>query len=174
MKIDRRCFLSLGIGVTAGTALSPLPWKITDDLSIWSQMWPWTPVPARGEASYATSTCTLCKGGCGISVRKVGERVVKIEGLSEHPVNDGGICLLGLSGPQLLYGPQRIKRPLKRVGERGQGRWQVDGLKILGLLKQCLSIGLNVIDQPPRLIRLVRVLALGLALEALERRAVVR
>lgn len=123
MKIDRRSFLALSIGVTAGTTLSPLPWMITDDLSIWTQNWPWTPVPEIGETSHVNSVCRLCPGGCGISVRKVEERGVKIEGMKGHPVNQGGICALGLSGLQLLYGPTRIKTPLKRVGKRGDGQW---------------------------------------------------
>jgi anaerobic selenocysteine-containing dehydrogenase len=120
MKIDRRSFLSFAIGGAAGTALSPLPWKLTDDLSIWSQNWDWTPVPQKGETTYVTSTCTLCPGGCGISVRLVEDRVVKIEGLAGHPVNDGGICLLGQSGPQFLYGPSRVQTPKKKVS----GRWR--------------------------------------------------
>lgn len=124
MKVDRRSFLSFVIGGAAGTALSPLPWKLMDDSSIWSQMWPWTPVPPDGEVVYEDSTCTLCPGGCGISVRKVDNRAVKIEGRQGHPVNDGGICMLGLSGLQLLYGPTRVKSPMKRIGERGEGRWQ--------------------------------------------------
>jgi anaerobic selenocysteine-containing dehydrogenase len=115
MKIDRRCFLSLGVGAAAGTALSPLPWKSMDDSSIWSQNWPWTPVPPDGEVTYTDSTCTLCPGGCGISVRKIDNRVVKIEGQKNHPVNDGGICALGLAGPQLLYGPTRVKSPMKKI-----------------------------------------------------------
>jgi len=124
MKIGRRDFLSFVIGGAAGTALSPLPWKLMDDVSIWTQMWPWTPVPENGEASYVNSACTLCPGRCGITVRKIGDRAVKIEGLKGHPVNDGGLCLLGLSGLQLLYGPTRVKSPLKRSGERGQGKWE--------------------------------------------------
>lgn len=124
MKIDRRSFLSFTIGGAAGTALSPLPWKLIDDSSIWSQMWPWTPVPPDGEATYAHSTCTLCPGGCGITVRLIDGRAVKIEGREGHPVNQGGICPLGLCGLQLLYGPTRVKAPMKRVGERGAGKWQ--------------------------------------------------
>ncbi|RJQ55496.1 MAG: molybdopterin oxidoreductase [Desulfobacteraceae bacterium] len=125
MKVDRRSFLSFVVGGAVGTALSPLPWKLTDDLSIWTQNWPWTPVPANGEASYIQSTCALCPaGGCGIIVRKIENRAVKIEGLEGHPVNHGGICPVGLSGLQLLYGPSRVKTPLKRVGNRGAGRWQ--------------------------------------------------
>ncbi len=118
MKIDRRSFLSFVIGGAAGTALSPLPWKLTDDSAIWTQAWPWTPVPTDGEASYVNSICSLCPGGCGITARKIDNRVVKIEGMNGHPVNDGGICVLGLSGTQLLYGPMRVKSPLKKVNGR--------------------------------------------------------
>jgi anaerobic selenocysteine-containing dehydrogenase len=124
MKVDRRSFLSLIIGGAAGTALTPLPWKLTDDLSIWSQNWPWTPVPLNGEVTHVKTTCTLCPGGCGVSVRKIDNRAVKIEGIQGHPINDGGICILGVSGLQLLYGPTRVKTPLKRIGERGAGHWQ--------------------------------------------------
>jgi len=140
MKIGRRGFLSFVIGGAAGTALSPLPWKLTDDSSIWTQMWPWTPVPEDGEASYINSVCTLCPGRCGITVRKIEDRAVKIEGMKGHPVNDGGACLLGLSGLQLLYGPTRVKSPLKRIGERGRGRWE----SFLGAI---LALG-EKIDRP--------------------------
>ncbi len=124
MNIARRSFLAFLIGGAAGTALSPLPWKLTDDISIWTQTWPWTPVPPDGEYTYVNSVCTLCPGGCGITVRKVDNRAVKIEGMAGHPVNDGGICILGASGLQLLYGPRRVKAPMRRVGERGEGKWE--------------------------------------------------
>jgi anaerobic selenocysteine-containing dehydrogenase len=124
MKIDRRSFLSLVIGGAAGIHLTPLPWKLADDSAIWTQTWPWTPVPEDGEASFANSTCTLCPGGCGITVRKIDDRAVKIEGMKGHPVNDGGICILGLAGLQLLYGPTRVGAPLERTGDRGAGKWQ--------------------------------------------------
>lgn len=116
--------MSLVIGGAAGTALTPLPWKLTDDLSIWSQTWPWTPVPPDGEVTFKKTTCTLCPGGCGITVRLVDKRAVKIEGIEGHPVNNGGICILGVSGLQLLYGPARVKQPLKRVGRRGEGKFE--------------------------------------------------
>ncbi|MGD8990861.1 MAG: molybdopterin-dependent oxidoreductase [Desulfobacterales bacterium] len=120
MKVDRRSFLAFALGGAAGTALSPLPWKLTDDVAIWSQNWPWTPIPPKGEISRVNSACLLCPGGCGISVKKVDERVIKIEGLEGHPVNNGGLCPLGNSTAQLLYGPNRIQAPLKKVS----GRWQ--------------------------------------------------
>jgi menaquinone reductase, molybdopterin-binding-like subunit len=127
MKIDRRSFIALSIGAGVGINFTPLPWKLTDDLSIWTQNWPWTPVPEKGEVSYVRSVCTLCPGACGIMVRKVNGRAVRIEGMENHPVNSGGICPLGLSGLQYLYGPARVKTPLKREGKRGEGKWKEIG-----------------------------------------------
>ncbi|GLP97057.1 thiosulfate reductase [Paraferrimonas sedimenticola] len=36
----------------------------------------------------------------------------------------GSVCARGGAGHSLLYDPQRIVKPLKRVGERGEGKWQ--------------------------------------------------
>ncbi len=125
LGINRRNFIMLAVGGAIGTALSPLPWKLTDDIAIWTQNLPWVPVPATGEFSYAKSVCTLCPGGCGIKVRKVDDRAVKIEGRTDFPVNPGGICPLGMGGLQLLYNEKiRFTSPMKRVGARGTGAFQ--------------------------------------------------
>ena len=128
MKIGRRCFLGFLIGGAAGTALTPLPWKLMDDVSIWTQNWLWTPVPTKGASKYVLSTCTLCSAGCGIEVRTVGQRLVKIEGAKDHPVNQGGICPLGSAGLQLLYGGGRIQAPMRRVEAKGAlpKKWSKD------------------------------------------------
>ncbi|SLM29169.1 Molybdopterin oxidoreductase, molybdopterin-binding subunit [Desulfamplus magnetovallimortis] len=117
MKIDRRSFLGLGLGAAAGVAASPVTWKLTDDLSIWTQNWPWTPVPRDGEVTYDDTVCSLCPGNCGISVRKIAGRAVKIEGRSGYPVNDGGVCLHGISALQYLYDPSRVQAPMVRKGD---------------------------------------------------------
>lgn len=117
MKIDRRSFLGLGLGAAAGVAASPMTWKLTDDSSIWTQNWPWTPVPRDGEVTFEDTVCTLCPGHCGISVRKIAGRAVKIEGRAGYPVNDGGVCLHGLSSLQYLYDPSRVKSPMVKKGD---------------------------------------------------------
>ena len=123
MKIDRRSFIALSVGGAAGTALTPLPWKIQDDLAIWTQMWPWTPWPREGENTFVNTVSTLCQDGCGVTVRKVGERAVKVEGREDYPTNQGGLCNLCAAGLQKLYGPTRIPSPMKRIGERGANQW---------------------------------------------------
>lgn len=137
MKLDRRHFLSFGIGTTVGIGLSPLPWKLTDDLSIWTQTWPWTPVPERGEVTYAKTVCTLCDGGCGLSVRKVNNRAVKVEGLDGYPGNDGKACPLGLSAVQLLYGHAVVKSPMKKVEDRWE---EISWGEAVGLVAEKLKV----------------------------------
>ena len=136
LGMNRRNFIKLIVGGAVGTALSPLPWKLTDDIAIWTQNLPWVPVPPVGEYSYARSVCLLCPGGCGIKVVKVDDRAVKIEGRTDYPVNPGGICPLGMGGLQLLYNEKtRFAGPMKRVGARGSDSFQAiswdDALDIL-------------------------------------------
>ncbi|MEE4353143.1 MAG: molybdopterin-dependent oxidoreductase [Desulfatiglans sp.] len=124
MELNRRNFIALILGGAAGINLTPLPWKLMDDVAIWTQNWPWVPVPPVGKFTEVNSICTLCPGGCGIKVRKVDERAVKIEGRTDYPINPGGICPIGMGGLQLLYNESvRFTRPMKRIGPRGAGHF---------------------------------------------------
>ncbi len=76
------------------------------------------------EEAWVPSVCLQCPAGCGILVRTMEGRALKIEGNPEHPSNRGTICPKGQAGLQVLYDPDRIQHPLKRAGERGSGRWE--------------------------------------------------
>ena len=57
MNLNRReLLLGLG-GGAAGLALTPVPWKLLDDLSIWTQHRRALPVPARGQVLQTASEC---------------------------------------------------------------------------------------------------------------------
>ncbi len=125
MEMNRRNFIKFAVGSVAGIHLSPLPWKLTDDIAIWTQNWGWVPVPEEGEFNHVKSVCSLCPGACGIEIRRVDERCVKIEGRTDYPINPGGICPIGAGGLQLLYNEDiRFTSPMKRVGPRGSGHFQ--------------------------------------------------
>ena len=92
-----------------------------------------------GVAVWRPSVCTQCAAGCGLQVRVIeGEAEVvrngqlgiikmglakKLEGSPHHPVNHGKLCAWGQAGLQVTYNPDRIKHPLKRVGQRGSGEF---------------------------------------------------
>ncbi|NOZ05631.1 MAG: molybdopterin-dependent oxidoreductase [Chloroflexi bacterium] len=79
---------------------------------------------AGGEETFVPTVCTLCPSGCGIVARVVDGRAVKLEGNPVHPINLGALCPKGQASLELLYNPDRIKGPMRRVGERGQGGWE--------------------------------------------------
>jgi anaerobic selenocysteine-containing dehydrogenase len=65
-----------------------------------------------------------CYARCGI-IGYVGYgRLVKIGGNPSHPNSRGRLCAKGQAGINLLYDPDRLLFPFKRVGKRGEGRWQ--------------------------------------------------
>ncbi len=70
------------------------------------------------------SVCSLCPSGCGLWGRVVDGRLVKMAGSPLHPINQGTLCPKGQSAPELLYNPDRIRTPLRRVGARGEGKWE--------------------------------------------------
>lgn len=67
---------------------------------------------------YATS-CEGCGAGCGTIVRVVAGRAKKVEGIPEHPLNQGRTCARGQAAVQEQYHPDRIPGPLMRRGPRG-------------------------------------------------------
>jgi anaerobic selenocysteine-containing dehydrogenase len=70
------------------------------------------------------STCGICQIGCGVLVHVKDGRITKVEGDPESPLNEGVLCSKGLASLEYLYHPDRLNRPLKRLGERGDGKWQ--------------------------------------------------
>ncbi|MFC2020768.1 molybdopterin-dependent oxidoreductase [Chloroflexota bacterium] len=70
------------------------------------------------------SYCRNCHGGCGVLVHVKEGRIINIEGDPEFPTNRGSMCAKGLAAIQLVYHPDRVTHPLKRAGNRGEGKWQ--------------------------------------------------
>lgn len=70
------------------------------------------------------STCGFCYAGCGILIHVENGKPVKIEGDPDSPVNRGLLCEKALASLEYLYHPGRLQYPLKRKGNRGEGKWQ--------------------------------------------------
>jgi len=69
------------------------------------------------------TTCYMCACRCGIKVHIKDGQIRYIEGNRNHPVNKGVLCGKGSSGIMQHYSPARLRKPLKRVGERGAGEF---------------------------------------------------
>ncbi|RMH19394.1 MAG: formate dehydrogenase, partial [Acidobacteria bacterium] len=72
------------------------------------------------------TTCFNCESACGLLayVDPVTLEVRKLEGNPEHPGSRGRNCAKGPATLNQINDPDRILHPLKRVGARGEGKWQ--------------------------------------------------
>ena len=117
MKLARRDVL-FGLGGSAvGAALTPVPWKLLDDVSIWTQRRAALPLPPRGPVAHRAAACTLCPGACALRVRTVGARPVSVAPAAGHPLGTGA-CAIGLTLHHLAYHPLRLPSPMRREGGR--------------------------------------------------------
>ncbi|MGQ9825818.1 MAG: molybdopterin-containing oxidoreductase family protein [Desulfotomaculales bacterium] len=71
-------------------------------------------------AEIITSDCMLCVWDCGIKAYVEDGRLVRVEGLAEHPVSRGYLCPRGEALPDYVYSASRLRGPIRRVN----GRWE--------------------------------------------------
>ncbi len=65
-----------------------------------------------------------CHGGCGVLAHIKNNRLVKLEGDPDHPWNQGRLCARALAMTQYIDHPDRLTSPLKRVGKRGDDKFE--------------------------------------------------
>ncbi len=95
-----------------------------DDWVEWdSKAWP-KKVPRR--YTLVPTICFNCESACGLLayVDKETFEIRKFEGNPAHPGSRGRNCAKGPATHNQTYDPERILYPLKRVGERGEGKWK--------------------------------------------------
>ena len=83
---------------------------------------------AAGEKALPT-VCGMCGpggpgGGCGIYAFVKNGKFAKVAGMDESPVNRGAVCAKGHAAPQWVYSPDRLTHPLRRIGKKGEGKFE--------------------------------------------------
>ncbi len=116
MKMERRRFMGLVLGATSGAAVGLSAGHLLARTFATADS-PYD--PPGGVEALRLSVCSLCPGGCGVQVRCIGGRPVKVGGNPRHPVSGGRLCPKGLAALQSLYHPDRIPAPMRRKGDRG-------------------------------------------------------
>ena len=66
--------------------------------------------------------CSSCDIYCQVQVDVDGGRVVRVKAVDPRPLRSN-ICMKGVHAPSGFAHPDRVLHPLKRIGERGGGRW---------------------------------------------------
>lgn len=84
--------------------------------------------PRKVEKHYmlVPTTCFNCESACGLLafVDKETKEVVKVEGNPAHPGSRGRNCAKGPATMNQTSDPERILYPLKRVGKRGEAKFE--------------------------------------------------
>jgi anaerobic selenocysteine-containing dehydrogenase len=113
-KISRRDFLklaSVGAATTAVlTGCGPASRYVTRE--------PYMKMPEytyNGLSTYYATTCRECAAGCGLIVRTMQGRAIKVEGNASNPVNLGKTCARGQATLHGLYNPDRVEGPTKQA-----------------------------------------------------------
>ena len=76
LDLTRRSLLKFMGGAVAGAVLSPLPWKLLDDASIWTQNWSRIARPPRGVTHVVLDTAAQIGGKRLSEVVRVADRIV--------------------------------------------------------------------------------------------------
>ncbi len=109
MKQKRRDFLKSSAAVAAATAVGlSVPKELLAQAEKAEQGWKWD-----------KAVCRFCGTGCGLMVATKNDRIVAVKGDPLAPVNRGLNCIKGYFNAKIMYGADRLKKPLMRVDENG-------------------------------------------------------
>ena len=56
----------------------------------------------------------MCINSCGINAYVEDGKLVKVEGMTEHPISEGYICPRGKALVEYVYSPDRVLHPMKK------------------------------------------------------------
>ncbi|GAB4265310.1 MAG: hypothetical protein Kow0092_17540 [Deferrisomatales bacterium] len=134
---DRRTFLRAGAFGTAGLVVDPTGRLRPPAVKAWNAR---TRRALRKFRAPAPTVCRVCPAHCCLLAFRDGDRVVQIQGNPGSPTNRGRLCPRAFAGLERLYDAERRLRPLRRIGERGSGRWApISWEEALGALRERLG-----------------------------------
>src|SRR5262247_354152 len=114
MPIARREFIRQSAAAAAG-AVAGIPVQAVAQVA----------VPADGDGvKWSKAPCRFCGTGCGVMVGVKNDRVIATQGDPQAEVNKGLNCVKGYFLSKIMYGEDRLTRPLLRMKD---GRYAKDG-----------------------------------------------
>lgn len=140
-KINRRHFLQMAAAAAAAATVAP-PFLIGREVETATYGHP-DPLETETDVETIFSMCFMCHSRCGVMAKVKDGVLLKVDGSPYHPncldpedrvpystpveeakLVRGKSCAKSQAYPTLIYDPQRVLTPLKRVGPRGSGQWQ--------------------------------------------------
>lgn len=78
----------------------------------------------KGSTKFVPSICEMCSSRCPIEAKVVDGKGVFIQGNRHFSACKTSVCARGGAGVNQLNDPQRLVKPLIRVGQRGENKWR--------------------------------------------------
>lgn len=138
--VSRRTFLKAAAGSAVGLSLTRLGFRMLTSTAqeevyryypysgwedVFRQKWTWDKV------TWGTHLNDCYPGGCSFRIYTKDGIVWREEQSAIHTVIEKGVpdmnprgCQKGSCFSRVMYGAERLKYPLKRAGERGEGKWE--------------------------------------------------
>lgn len=118
MEISRRGFLKSCGALGAALAFSNLDMGLARSTLSKSKF----PSLRIRYARETTTICPYCGVGCGLIVATSNEKIINVEGDSDHPINEGALCSKGNAVYQVANNERRLTKVLYRAP--GTDFWQ--------------------------------------------------
>lgn len=118
MPLKRRDFIKMCLAAGAAAALKPRFFRYVGEAA--------ASTPNLADMLIRSTCSPNCTGACGFLAQVSGGRITTLIQSADYPekeYNPRG-CLRGLSMMNLIYGKDRLKYPLIRTGERGNGEFR--------------------------------------------------
>ena len=110
MALSRRDFLKSSAAASAAAAVGmSVPAEMQAASNQAQSSWRWD-----------KAACRFCGTGCGIMMATKDGKIVAVKGDPAAPVNRGLNCIKGYFNAKIMYGADRLKQPLLRVGKDGK------------------------------------------------------
>ena len=76
------------------------------------------------EMKVVKTSCSTCGSCCEVDTYVEDGKLVSVEGARNTPMQSGGMCAKGAAAKQYVYNKDRILYPMKRVGKKGEGKFE--------------------------------------------------
>ena len=109
MALNRREFLKSAAAASAASAVGiAVPSDLNAAATYAQKDWRWD-----------KAACRFCGTGCGIMMATKNGKIVAVKGDPAAPVNRGLNCIKGYFNAKIMYGADRLTKPLLRMDNEG-------------------------------------------------------